>query len=170
MTVVAGGGIQDSVRKLQSIGKAQGILLRGQVRRVVRTIVFSILSLVFFILAIGGLHYAAFAALERSYGSVTSALLVGGGDLLLAVVLLFLGQSSPSDTEAEQLARELTQASLESLGQDVDDVREELREFVGDIRLIRDAVGFVRTLLGAPLQLILQLFSLGKKSERSDRD
>lgn len=168
MSEISSGGIQDSVKKVQSIAKAQTILLRGQVRQVARTILFSILSLVFFVLAIGGLHYAAFAALDESLGTVTSALLVGGGDLLLAIVLLFIGQSSSGDTEAEQLARELTQASLDSLSQDIEDVREELREFLGDVRLIRDAVGLVRSLFGAPFQLLLQLLSLGKSDRKSN--
>lgn len=161
------GSVNDSVKKVQTVVSAQGTLLKVQAARVVRSIVLSVVSLVFAGTAIAVLHYAIFSALHPIHGRVLAALFVGGGDLLLAFLFFRIATADAKETELERLARQVSQASMESLGQDLEEVKGDLREVVGSINDLRDMLGMVRRLVQAPLQVLSSVIFDSLKQRRS---
>lgn len=163
------GSVNDSAKKLQTVASAQGTLFKVQVARFVRSLVFAIASLIFAGTAVGVLHYAIFSALHPIHGRVLAALFVAGGDFVLAFLFFRFAAAEPQETEVERLARQVSQASLESLGQDIDEVRGELSEVVGGISDLRDTVRMFRRLVQAPFQLLSSLLFDGLKQSMSQQ-
>lgn len=159
----------ESLKRVQLILKAQKTVAKAQVRRTLRALALAILSLTFLISAAAALHLAGYIALQASYGSVRAALIVGAVDFFLATALLLGALSSPPESDVEQLAREVTQASLESLGDDVEDLRDEFRGLIGDVRHLRDAVSLVRSVFGAPLQMLFRYVFDGSGRTPTDK-
>ena len=96
--------------------EAEGVRLRGMVARLVTRAIFAVIALFFILGAVTFGHIAAWyeirIALDQSY--LATAGILGGVDLLLAVILLFLAsRSTPSRTEIE--AREVRRKALQGI-------------------------------------------------------
>jgi hypothetical protein len=97
--------------------EAEGVRLRGMLARIVARVIFGCIALLF---ATGTVVFAHIAAwyelrmgLDQTY--LATAGLLGGGDLLLALILGFLAsRSSPSRVEIEAL--EVRRKAIEGLG------------------------------------------------------
>jgi hypothetical protein len=105
------------VRLLRIAAEAEGVRLRGMMARVVTRAVFAVIALFFILGALTFGHIAAWyeirIALEQSY--LATAGILGGADLLVAVILLFLAsRSTPSRVEIE--AREVRRQALQGIG------------------------------------------------------
>jgi len=86
--------------------EAEGVRLRGRATRFVTSAIFALIALFFVLAAVVFGHVAAWyavrTALDQSFLTTTG--IMGGGDLLLALVLGFLAtRSSPSRVEVEAL-------------------------------------------------------------------
>lgn len=97
--------------------EAEGVRLRGMATRIATRVVFAIIALFFLSGALVFAHVAAWyelrTALDQSY-LITTAIL-GGADLLVAIVLLFLAsRSTPSRVETEAL--EVRRQAIEGIG------------------------------------------------------
>lgn len=94
------------IRLARIAAEAEGVRLRGMMARIVTRAIFAVIGLLFILGAITFAHVAAWyeirTALDQSY--LATAGILGGADLLLAVILLFLAtRSTPSRVETEAL-------------------------------------------------------------------
>jgi hypothetical protein len=97
--------------------EAEGVRLRGMLTRIVVRVILACIALLFVIGAVVFVHIAAWyelrIVLDQSY--LASAGILGGGDLLLAVILGFVAsRSSPSRVELEAL--EVRRKAIEGIG------------------------------------------------------
>jgi hypothetical protein len=94
-------------------------------------------------LAITALNGAAFEALQTQVGPIFAGLLIGAVDLLVATPLMHSALKEPPETAKEKLAQSVRDITYSSLGEDLDGLRTELRDFVSYIRRLRQTVGDV---------------------------
>jgi hypothetical protein len=105
------------IRLARIAAQAEGVRLRGMMARIVTRAIFAVIGLLFILGAVTFAHIAAWyeirVALNQSY--LATAGILGGADLLLAIILLFLAtRSTPSRVEIEAL--EVRRKALEGLG------------------------------------------------------
>ena len=94
------------IRLARIAAQAEGVRLRGMMTRIATRVVFAVIALFFVMGAVVFVHVAAWyevrIGLEQSY--LATAGILGGADLLFAIILGFLAsRSSPSRTEVEAL-------------------------------------------------------------------
>lgn len=97
--------------------EAEVLRLRRRVRRIVVRAAMGAVGALFALAALALAHVAVFGAINHSLGWVSSALVVFGGDLLIALILLILASvSSPDRVETEALqVRRRAQEQLEEM-------------------------------------------------------
>jgi hypothetical protein len=94
------------VRLARIAAEAESVRWRAFGNRLITRLVFAVIALAFFIGALAVAHVAAWYWLRINMGLAFywAALIVGGFDLVAAVILLLLaGRSTPSRTEREAL-------------------------------------------------------------------
>ncbi len=99
-----------ALRLLATAAEAEGIRLKRSAQLLARSAVFWAGAVVFGIALLVMLHVAAFHYLLPAWGPAMAALLVAGGDLLLAVVLFLVGRPGRDPVADEALA--IRRASL----------------------------------------------------------
>lgn len=156
--------MNDSVKKVQILAHAQTAVLRAQLRRSVQRLMLVAVGLVFGLLAVGVLNFAAFAALEMRLGSAYAALVVGCVDLLLAGALFAKGLAQSLPSEEEALAREITEMATEGLSADLDEARSELRDFMKSTRRLGEIVQRVTSIVSSPAAELIKLVSTPESS------
>jgi len=93
------------LRLARVAAEAEGVRLRQLARRTVFRAVCGIVALVFLAGALGFCHFAVWFWLRQSFAPPAAALIIAGGDLLLAIVLgVLAARSSPGRVEVEALA------------------------------------------------------------------
>jgi hypothetical protein len=105
-----------SVRLLRVAAEAEGVRLRGFARRIVVRAVLGVIALLFLLGAIVFGHLEAWYGLRAGLGQTfpASVGILGGADLLVAVVLGFLAtRSTPSRVEREAL--EVRRTAMEGI-------------------------------------------------------
>lgn len=103
--------------RLARVGaQAEVLRLRRRVRRTVIRAVYAVTGALFAFAALTFAHVALFLAIQRNLGSTSSALIVLGGDLLIALICVLLARvSSPDQIEREALqVRRQAQRQLEA--------------------------------------------------------
>jgi hypothetical protein len=105
------------IRLARIAAEAEGVRLRGMMARIVTRAIFAVIALFFILGAVTFGHIAAWfeirVALDLSY--LATAGILGGADLLVAIILLFLAsRSTPSRVEIE--AREVRRQALAGIG------------------------------------------------------
>ena len=105
------------LRLARIAAEAEGVRLRGMATRMATRIIFALIALLFVSGALVFGHIAAWYEIRTDLGQsylITTAIL-GGSDLLVAIVLLFLAsRSSPSRVETEAL--EVRRRAIEGIG------------------------------------------------------
>jgi hypothetical protein len=104
------------VRLARIAAEAEGLRLRGMMTRIVTRVIFAFVAGFFLLGALAFAHLAAWyeirTALNQTY--LATAGILGGADLLIAIILLLLAsRSSPSRVEIE--AREVRRKALQGL-------------------------------------------------------
>jgi len=151
--------MNDTVKKVELLARAQAAILRVQLRRSVQSLVFVAVGLVFALLAVGVLNFAAYAALEMRLGPGRAGLIVGFVDLLLAGVLFAKGLATSPPTEEEKLAREITELATEGLSADLDEARVELGAFMKSTRRLGEIAQQVTSITGGTVAEIFKFLS-----------
>jgi hypothetical protein len=159
--------MNDSVKKIQILARAQTAILRAQLRRSVQSLVLVAVGLVFALLAIGVLNFAAYAALELRLGPGRAGLIVGGVDLLLAGALFVKGLAQSPPTQEEALAREITEMATEGLGADLEETRNELRDFMRSTKRLGEIVQGVTSIVSSPVAELIKLVSSSGANTRN---
>jgi hypothetical protein len=97
--------------------EAEGVRMRGMATRIATRIIFAVIALFFVLGAVVFAHIAAWYAIRTSLNLsyLTTAGILGGADLLLAIFLGFLAShSSPSKVEVEAL--DVRRKAIEGMG------------------------------------------------------
>jgi hypothetical protein len=151
--------MNDSLKKVQILARAQAAILRAQLRRSVQSLVLVAVGLVFALLAVGVLNFAAYAAVELRLGPGRAGLIVGCVDLLLAGALFAKGLAASPQSEEEKLAREITEMATEGLGAELDEARDELRAFMKSTRRLGEIAHEVTAIAGGPIAQLVKFLS-----------
>ena len=106
-----------ALRLARVAAEAEVLRIRRRVRRTVFRAAFASIGAVFAFAALCFGHVAAFMAIRHSLGPVSAALIVVGGDLLIALICVLVASiSSPDRIELEALqVRERAQQQLEEM-------------------------------------------------------
>ncbi len=161
--------MNDSVRKIQILARAQTAILRVQLRRSVQSLVLVAVGLVFALLAIAVLNFAGYEALAVRLGPGRAGLIVGCIDLVLAAALFAKGLAQSAPTEEEALAREITDMATEGLSADLEATRSELRDFMKSTRRLGELVHDVTSVVSGPAAELAKLVWSPRSSTRNDR-
>jgi hypothetical protein len=104
-----------ALRLARVAAEAELLLLRRRVRRTVIRVIYAVSGAFFTFAALTFAHVALFLAIQRNLGPTTSALIVLGGDLLIALICILVASvSSPDQIEREALqVRQQAQQQLE---------------------------------------------------------
>ena len=155
--------MDDTMMKLRAFFKAQSALTRIELRAKGTQAVYVALALVFGLLGLGMLNVGAFLALEPIVGAAWSALLLGIGDILLAVFIAKMAAGVEPGPEADS-ARELRDLVLESLQHDAEQVRQSVTGVASDLQRVRNVfssgssvVGGVSSVVGLLTSALQQL-------------
>ena len=138
-------------------------LAKSQARRSARQLVIAAVGLVFALLAVTVFNFAAYMSLDLALGPIKAGLIVGAADLLLAALFFRTAFNETSDSDEEKLAREISEMSLSSLGEDMDEIRQEMSRFTADVRRIRSTIHSVTTPIQGMLRLFMHLQNWGDK-------
>jgi len=104
-----------TLRLARIAAEAEGLRLRHQVQRTVTRAVFGIVALVFLFATLVFAHVALWAWIRLHFERQQTALIIGGGDLVLAIVCAVLAaRSSPSQVEVEAL--EIRRRAISNVG------------------------------------------------------
>lgn len=103
------------LRLARVAAEAEVLRLRRRLRRTAVRAAFAAVGAVFAVAALCFAHVAVYLAIARNLGPVSAALLVLGGDILIALICaLIAGISSPDRVELEALqVRERAQQQIE---------------------------------------------------------
>jgi len=106
-----------TLRLARVAAEAEVLRLRRRARRAAVHATLAAVAVVFGVAALCFVHVAAFVALETRLAPTSSALVVLGGDLLIALILLFISRDSkPDRIEIEALeVRERAVQQLEEI-------------------------------------------------------
>lgn len=106
-----------ALRLVRVGAEAEVLRLRRRVRRIAVRVAMAAVAALFAIAALCFAHVALFGAIRHSLGWVSSALVVLGADLLIALILLIMASVSSADrVEAEALQVRLrAQEQLEEM-------------------------------------------------------
>jgi hypothetical protein len=153
--------------KLRIAVQTEAVLLKLRSRQAFRSLTLLASASVFVLLAITVLNEAAFGALEPRVGPIYSGLLIGAVDLLIAALLMQSALKEPPETAEEKLAQSVRDITYSSLGEDLDGLRTELRDFVSDIRRLRGTVGDVTKGISSTVGVVLDLAQMIKAGPRT---
>ena len=107
------------VRLAQIAAQAEGLRLRRRVRRIVMQIVLAILALPFLLAALGFLETSFWSYVAKHFQPEEAALIVMGGNLLVAVLLLGLAMMRGSEDRISLEALEVRRRALENVQRSV---------------------------------------------------
>lgn len=121
----------DPIADARNLAEAELLRVRASARSVVKQSLFQVVAV---LLGLGGLLMlvvAGFLALSEAYGSLNAALLIGGAQFFLALVLVLVARplSRSSDLEAAEQAARQARADLAS---DAEALQSVLRLLSGD--------------------------------------
>ncbi|MBK1879146.1 hypothetical protein [Pelagicoccus mobilis] len=140
--------MEKTILKLRILARAQATLFQISTRRWVTTLVFLALALSFLLITIAMVNVAAYMSLMPEYGGVKSALMVGGGNLAIAV-LLGLWAASMGPKADEKMVREIRDTAFNEVSGDVEEVRASIGKVKSDVGSIRELVGAGKGLVGS---------------------
>jgi len=161
--------VNDTLKKLQVLGRAQAAVIRAQLRRSVQKLVVVAVGLVFTLLALAALNYAALAALQEHLSHAKAGLVLGLLDLLVGALLFAKGLAEVPPSEEELLAREITEMATDGLSADFDEARQEVREFMRETKQLGQVIHQLASIFGGPVaQVFKLLFGLWPRSHAKE--
>lgn len=131
--------MSDSIFKLQLLVRSEIALTKIYAKRfVVKATCFAI-GLVFFFLALIMVNYALYIKFSAVYDPVFVALSVAGIDVVIALLVIFLGGKLGPSTNEEKMAIAIREMAYQELNADVEDVKGHIIQLKHDMSTIRSA-------------------------------
>jgi NADH:ubiquinone oxidoreductase subunit K len=132
--------MSDSAFKLQLLVRAEIALAKIYARRSMLRAAFVAVALVFVLMALGMLNFAAYLGLLDKYTPGIAALLVASADVACAVVVFIIGRKAgPADSE-ENMAQEIRDMAYTEVSKDVEDVKLRIEQLADEVKKIRTGV------------------------------
>ncbi|MEA3292042.1 MAG: phage holin family protein [Pseudomonadota bacterium] len=157
--------MSDPVLKLQLLARSELALAHIRARRATERSTLFIVAMVFALLGLGMLNFAAYHALTPSFGPAKAAFLVSLVNIVIAmIVILVARRAGPSENE-EKMAREMRDLVYNELNGDVEEVKAKLGQITADVNRIRS--GFTSFSSGA--SSIAPLIGMLVKTLKKDR-
>jgi hypothetical protein len=144
--------MSDSAFKLQLLVRAEIALAKIYARRSMLRAAFIVAALVFVLMALGMLNYAAYLGLLDKFTPGTAALLVAAADVGCAVIIAIIGRrAGPSESE-ENMAKEIRDMAYTEVSKDVEEVKLKIEQLTDEVKNIRagvsTAIGTIRFFVG----------------------
>jgi len=153
--------MSDSAFKLQLLVRAEIDLAKIYARRSMLRAAFVAVALVFVLMALGMLNFAAYLGLLDKYTPGIAALLVASADVACAVVVFIIGRKAgPADSE-ENMAQEIRDMAYTEVSKDVEDVKLKIEQLADEVKKIRTGVS---TAIGA-IRFFVSLLSKATKKK-----
>lgn len=162
--------MKDSMTKLRIAVQTEASLLRLRTRQAFQNLALLASASICVLMAVSVLNYAAFEALNDRFGHIVAGLVIGGLDLCAALVLMRAALSEAAETEEERLAQTVRDLTYSSLGDDVDELRSELRSFVEDVRRLQSTVGEVTSGISSTVGMAMDFAHFVKRKPQSTTD
>jgi hypothetical protein len=157
--------MSDSAFKLQLLVRAELALTKIYARRSITRAAFMAVALVFILMALGMLNYAAYISLLDKYTPGTAALLVVAADVACAVIIVIIGRKAgPSESE-ENMAKEIRDMAYEEVSKDVEKVKLNIEQLSDEVKSIRAGVS---TAIGT-IKFFVGLLSKATKKKPADK-
>jgi hypothetical protein len=129
--------MSDPVLKLKILAHSEITLFRLQARRNATRMGLLVVALVFALLALAMLNFAAYQALAVKKGPAFAALMVALADVLLALILVAVSRGAGTSAEQEKLVRDIRDLAYKELSADVDEVKAGVAQVTEDVQRIR---------------------------------
>ena len=157
--------MSDSAFKLQLLVRAEIALAKIYARRSMLRAAFVAIALVFVLMALGMLNFAAYLGLLDKYTPGIAAILVASADVACAVVIFIVGRKAgPADTE-ENMAQEIRDMAYTEVSKDVEDVKLKIEQLTDEVKSIRSGVS---TAIGT-IRFFVGLLSKAAKKKPTDK-
>jgi NADH:ubiquinone oxidoreductase subunit K len=157
--------MSDSAFKLQLLVRAEIALAKIYARRSMLRGAFIAVALVFVLMALGMLNFAAYLGLLDKYTPGIAAILVASADVACAVVIFVIGRKAgPADTE-ENMAKEIRDMAYTEVSKDVEDVKLKIEQLTDEVKSIRAGVS---TAIGT-IKFFVGLLSKAAKKKPADK-
>jgi len=157
--------MSDSAFKLQLLVRAEIALAKIYARRSMLRGAFIAVALVFVLMALGMLNFAAYLGLLDKYTAGIAAMLVASADVACAVVIVVIGRKAgPADTE-ENMAKEIRDMAYTEVSKDVEEVKLKIEQLTDEVKGIRTGVS---TAIGT-IRFFVGLLSKAAKKKPADK-
>lgn len=139
--------MEKTILKLRILSYAQSTLLQICMRRWVTMGILIALALSFLLITIAMINVAAFMWLQNTYSGTVSAVSVGAINLALAILFAYCGANRKPRAD-EKMVREIRDAALSELSDDVEDARLTFSKMKTDVGSLLQLVGSGKGLAG----------------------
>lgn len=147
--------MEDIIRKLRLLAKAEAILVRLHLQRAVRQISLVLAAALFGLLALAMLNVALYLLLAPRIGAALAAFTVAGIDLLTAVLAVVAAGRLELGPDAAAVET-IRDTAMQELAADAERLRKHLENLGDDIRGIRDTVSGILRPGGINMPAIFQ--------------
>jgi len=131
--------MDETILKLKILVRAESTLLKASARRAAaRARLFSI-AIGLLMLTVIMVNVAAYEYLSASQGTAMAALIVGGVNGILAIIVIFLATRVKAGPE-EDMVRDIRELAITELSSDVDGVKQEFTRMGEDLDKIKSGV------------------------------
>lgn len=158
--------MSDRPFKLQLLVRAELALAKIHARRSLVRVTVIAVALVFVLMGLGMLNFAAYLSLLDKYSPGVAAMLVAMGDVLLALIIYIIGQNAGSSESEEKLAQEIRDMAYTEVSKDVEEIRAKVDQLTGDVKRISTGVS---TVMGTIKFFIAMLGKTAGKKQSADQ-
>ena len=160
--------MSDSAFKLQLLVRAKLALVKIYARRTMVRATAIAVALVFVLMGLAMLNFAAYQALLESRTPGMAAFFVALGDAICAVVVVFVAGKLGSSAAEEEMAKQIRDMAYSEVGKDVEAVKLRVEQLSDEVKSISSGVsntmGTLRFFLGL-LGKTMSSKSTGKQSK-----
>jgi hypothetical protein len=147
--------IDNLVRDLQVLWKAESLIGKIRLDVIVRRIGLFAFAGLIAAFGLGMANVAGFHAMQETFGPVWAAMIVAVSDLVLAIVVMLLGRSIGPGPEMEMVL-DVRRTAIEAIETDTRDMRIALDSIGMDVQHVRETISdFVHHPLGVAAENLL---------------
>ena len=128
--------MDEMIKKLKILARAEIHLARIRSERAADRTKLYALAIGLVLLAVVMVNVGMYELLAETYGDAVAAFMVAGVNIVLAALLAFAARQLQPGPE-EQVVREIRELALTELTADVDQLKQEVAAFSGDVKRIR---------------------------------
>jgi uncharacterized protein YoxC len=135
--------MSDSAFKLQLLVRAELALAKIYARRSMIGAASVAAALIFVLMGLGMLNYAAYVVLLERYTPGMAALLVAMADAICAVAIAVLGSRVGASVAEEKMAKQIRDMAYNEVGKDVEEVKLRIDQLTDEVKNISAGVSTV---------------------------